>query len=123
MLTHTGTATEDGWSKLPEIEIPGLCTVRHLNCQDIMRLRQMHGPNRAIAPYAFATGMTIKQFKKLPPEARQDIVFAVHVALLPPEQMGSIFATALFGSAIKHELVRARSHVGRGLLLVGVLVA
>lgn len=44
---------------MPEIEIPGLYTLRHLNRRDIMRLRQIRGPNRAIAPFTFAAGMTI----------------------------------------------------------------
>jgi hypothetical protein len=45
---------------LTEIEVENIGTVRHLNCWQLARVRHVRGPNSAIAPLAFACGMSVK---------------------------------------------------------------
>ncbi|MDI7921742.1 DUF3102 domain-containing protein [Ferirhizobium litorale] len=55
---------------ITEIEVEGLGVMRPLNDWQVKALRKMRGPNRAIAPMAFGLGMTVRQFKTLPAEQR-----------------------------------------------------
>lgn len=59
---------------LTEIEIEDVGTYRLPNMHQAARIRTMAaGPNKHLAPLAFGLGMTIRQFKKLSPEKREEV--------------------------------------------------
>ncbi|MCF3638735.1 DUF3102 domain-containing protein [Rhizobium sp. TRM95111] len=56
---------------MTEIEVEGIGTIRQLNDWQYVRLRRIRGPNREIASFAFASGMSLHQFKALPVEKQR----------------------------------------------------
>lgn len=74
---------------ITEIEVEGIGTLRHLNNWQLHRLRNIHGPNRFVAPMAFGLGMTIPQFKKLSDDERQAVI-AAFSKLMAPEANGLV---------------------------------
>ncbi len=61
-----------------EIDVEGVGTIRHLNMWQIGAMRKCKGSNRYIAPFAFAAGMTVRQFKRLSPELQEAVRQAYH---------------------------------------------
>lgn len=54
---------------MTEIEVEDLGTMRPLNIYQLDRLKRMRAcPNKEIAFMAFSLGLTVHQFKKLPPD-------------------------------------------------------
>ena len=68
--------------------IVGLCTVRLLDTQQIRKLMRVRGADKSIAGAAFAAGMTIARFKKLPPE-QQRIVQQAYTALIAADSIAA----------------------------------
>jgi hypothetical protein len=64
--------------------------VRPLNSWQLARVGQVRGPNRAIAPLAFACGMSVKQFKRLPIEQQDQVRRAVRLLNSPRNLDGGV---------------------------------
>jgi hypothetical protein len=69
---------------LTEIAIEEIdAVVRPLNSWQLARAGQVRGHNRTIAPFAFACGMSVKQFKQLPAEQQDQVRRAVRMLNSP----------------------------------------
>jgi hypothetical protein len=60
--------------------------IRPLDTAQIRSLMRMRGPNRNIAGAALAAGMTVRQFKKLPPDRQREVHHA-YMQLTAPGNM------------------------------------
>jgi len=68
---------------LTEIEVEGVGTMRHMNDWQLVRLSNIRGPNREIAPLAFGMGMTFQQFRSLS-QKQQNAALEAHNRLTAP---------------------------------------
>lgn len=69
---------------ITEIEIDGIGTLRPMNAFQLHRaMRIKDRGNRAIALAAFGLGLSVQQFKKLPPEKQREI-WDAHSRLISP---------------------------------------
>lgn len=75
---------------ISEIEVEGVGIMRPVNDWQMMRIKHMaNRQNRNIAFVAFGLGMTIKQFKSLPPE-KQSAAWDAHNRLYSPQALASV---------------------------------
>jgi len=67
-----------------EIEIDGVGIVRPLDAMQIRKLLRVRGADKTIAGAAFAAGMTVARYKKLP-AAKQAEVLQAYMRLTAPD--------------------------------------
>lgn len=105
-----------------EIEVEGIGTMRHLNVFQIDRLKRMRpGLNKEIALVSFGLGLTVQQFKKLPP-CRQKAAQDAHDALYAPAPMISREARQRIRVPRKGEHVSIEQQVDLGRRLLQMKV-
>lgn len=108
---------------IDQIDVEDVGTVRHLNAYQIRRLKRVRGPNKAVAPFALAAGLTYQQFRSLPTHKREEIIHAYRVLLspantIPParspieQQPGPMFVRGV------HRTAEQKAEIGRHLLSV-----
>ena len=66
---------------IPEIVIEDVGAMRDLNAWELSRIGRMKRSQRPIGLLAFSMGMSVKQFKNLPP-AKQDEIRWAHACML-----------------------------------------